>query len=95
MSFELLISPDAQKYLDGLDKKQVRNIKKHLNQLEDDPFKPRSGCDIDIFAGSGTPPMYRQRIGKYRSEYFVEEEERAVYITDIYLKRRDSVYGED
>jgi mRNA-degrading endonuclease RelE of RelBE toxin-antitoxin system len=39
--------------------------------------------------------MYQQRIGKYRAEYFVGEEERTVYITDIYLKRRDSVYGED
>ncbi len=95
MSFKLLISPDAQKYLDSLDKKRVQNIKKHLKELENDPFKPRSGCDIDMIAGSGTPPMYRQRIGKHRAEYFVGEEERTVYITDIYLKRRDSVYGED
>lgn len=95
MSFTVLMSPDAQKYLDGLDKKNVRSIKKHLKELEKDPFRPRSGCDIDIIAGSGTPPMYRQRIGKYRAEYFVGEEERAVYVTDVYLKRRDSVYGED
>lgn len=86
---------DAQKYLDNLDNKQVRNIKKHLKELEDDPFKPRSGCDLDIIAGSGTPLMYRQRIGKYRAEYFVDEEECTVYITDIFLKRRDSVYEED
>lgn len=95
MSFRLLISMDAQKYLDNLDNKQVRNIKKHLKELEDDPFKPRSGCGLDIIAGSGTSLMYRQRIGKYRAEYFVDEEECTVYITDIFLKRRDSVYRED
>jgi mRNA interferase RelE/StbE len=95
MSFQVLLSPDAQKYLDTLDEKRVRNIKKHLKELQDDLYKPRSGCDIDIIEASGYPPMRRQRIGKYRAEYFVDEEERTVYVTDIYLKRRDSVYGED
>jgi mRNA-degrading endonuclease RelE of RelBE toxin-antitoxin system len=95
MSFQVLLSPDAQKYLDTLDEKRARNIKKHLKELQNDPYKPRSGCDIDIIAASGYPPMRRQRIGKYRAEYFVGEEECTVYVTDIYLKRRDSVYGED
>lgn len=95
MSFQVLLSPDAQKYLDSLDEKRVKNIKKHLKELQNDPYKPRPGCDIDIIEASGYPPMRRQRIGKYRAEYFVDEEERTVYVTDIYLKRRDSVYGED
>lgn len=93
--FTVMLSPDVRKYLDRLDKKRAMNLRKHLKELEKDPFKPRVGCDIDIIAGSGIPPMYRQRIGKYRAEYFVSEEEHAVYVTDIYLKRRDSVYSED
>ncbi len=64
-------------------------------ELQNDPYKPHSGCDIDIIEASGYPPIRRQRIGKYRAEYFVDEEECTVYVTDIYLKHRDSVYGED
>ena len=40
MSFTVMLSPDVRKYLDGLDAKRVKNIKKHLKKLEDDPFKP-------------------------------------------------------
>jgi len=42
MSFTVMLSPGAQKYLDSLDKKCIKNIKKHLRELEKDPFKPRA-----------------------------------------------------
>lgn len=60
MSFKCC-SPDAQKYFDSLDEKRVRNIKKHLKELLNDPYEPRSGCEIDIIEASGFPPMRRQR----------------------------------
>jgi mRNA interferase RelE/StbE len=93
MPFIVMLSPDAQKYLDSLDKKRVKNIKKHLKELEKDPFKPRAGCDIDIIGGSGRPPMYRLRMGNFRTVYFVDEN--TVYITDLFPKKRDSAYGEN
>lgn len=93
MSFTVMLSPDAQKYLDSLDKKRVKNIKKRFKELEKDPFKPRVGCDIDIIAGSGRPPMFRLRIGEFRAAYFVEEN--AVYITDLFPKKRNSAYREN
>ena len=65
MQFIVMLSPDAQKYLDSLDKKRAENIKKHLKELEKDPFKPRAACDIDIVAGSGRPPMYRLRMSEF------------------------------
>lgn len=40
MLFKVMLSPDAQKYLDDLDKKRAGNIKKHLKELEKDPFRP-------------------------------------------------------
>ena len=46
MPFIVMLSPDAQKCLDSLDKKRAENIKKHLKELEKDPFKPRAACDI-------------------------------------------------
>jgi len=93
MPFIVMLSPDAQKYLDSLDKKRAGNIKKHLKELEKDPFKPRAACDIDIVAGSGRPPMYRLRMGEFRAMYFVEDQ--AVYVTDLFPKKRDSVYRQN
>jgi mRNA interferase RelE/StbE len=87
MPFIVMLSPDAQKYLDDLDKKRAGNIKKHLKELEKDPFKPRAACDIDIVAGSGRPPMYRLRMGEFRAVFFVEEQ--VVFVTDLFPKKRD------
>jgi mRNA-degrading endonuclease RelE of RelBE toxin-antitoxin system len=61
MPFTVMLSPDAKEYLDSLDDKRASNIRKHLKELEIDPFKPRAACDIDIVAGSVRPPMYRLR----------------------------------
>jgi mRNA interferase RelE/StbE len=93
MPFIVMLSPDARKYLDSLDKKRVKNIKMHLKELEKDPFRPRPACDIDVVGGSGRPPMYRLRIGDFRAMYYVEEE--TVYVTDLFPKRRDSAYREN
>jgi len=92
MSFIVMLSPDAQKYLDSLDKKRAGNVRKHLKELEKDPYRPRPSCDIDIVAGSGRPPMYRLRMGEFRAMYFVEGQ--AVYVTDLFPKKRDSAYRE-
>ncbi|MDD5735642.1 MAG: hypothetical protein PHQ39_09260 [Methanothrix soehngenii] len=72
MPFTVMLSSDARKCLDGLDDKRAKNIKKHLKELEKDPFSPGAGRDIDIVAGSGRPPMYRLRMGGFRAMYFVE-----------------------
>jgi len=93
MPFTVMLSPDASKYLDSLDDKRARNIRKHLKELEKDPFRPRVACDIDIVAGSGRPPMYRLRIGDFRAMYFVEEQ--AVFVVDLFPKKRDSAYREN
>jgi mRNA-degrading endonuclease RelE of RelBE toxin-antitoxin system len=88
-----MLSPDAQKYLDNLDKKRAGIIRKHPKELKKDPFKPRAGCDIDIVAGSNRPPMYRLRMGEFRATYFVEDQ--AVYVTDLFPKKRDSAYRQN
>ena len=93
MPFIVMLSPDTQKYLDNLDKKRAGNIKKHLKELEKDPVKPRAACDIDIVAGSGRPPMYRLRMGEFRAMYFVEDQ--AVYVTELFPKKRDSAYRQN
>jgi mRNA-degrading endonuclease RelE of RelBE toxin-antitoxin system len=62
----------------------------YLKELEKDSFRPRAACDIDIVAGSGRPSMYRLRMGEFRATYFVEEQ--AVFVTDLFPKKRDSAY---
>ena len=93
MPFTVMLSPDSKEYLDSLDDKRARNIRKHLKELEKDPFKPRAACDIDIVAGSGRPPMYRLRMGEFRAVFFVEEQ--AVFVTDLFPKKRDSAYRQN
>jgi mRNA interferase RelE/StbE len=93
MSFTVMLSPDAKEYLDSLDDKRARIIRKHLKELEKDPFKPRVACDIDIVAGSGRPPMYRLKMGEVRATYFVEEQ--TVFVTDLFPKKRDSAYRQN
>ena len=93
MPFTVMLSPDAKEYLDSLDDKRARIIRKHLKELEKDPFKPRAACDIDIVAGSGRPPMCRLRMGEFRAVFFVEEQ--AVFVTDLFPKKRDSAYRQN
>lgn len=92
MTFMVMLSPDAREYLDSLNDKRAGNIKKHLEELEKDPFKPRATCDIDIVAGSGRPPMFRLRMGEFRAMYFVEDQ--VVFVTGLFQKKRDSAYRE-
>ena len=93
--FTVMLSPDTKKYLDRLDRKRAKNIMKHLKELENEPFRPRAGCDIDVVEGRDRPPMYRLRIGNFRAMYFVDEQAHMVYVTDLFLKKRDSAYREN
>jgi mRNA-degrading endonuclease RelE of RelBE toxin-antitoxin system len=95
VSFTVMLSPDAKKCLDRLDRKRTRNIMKHLKELEEEPFRPRTGCDIDIVEGRDRPPLYRLRIGNLRAMYFVDEQAHMVYVTDLFMKTRDSAYREN
>ena len=36
MPFTVMLSPEARKYLDSLDDKRARNVRKHLKELEKD-----------------------------------------------------------
>jgi mRNA-degrading endonuclease RelE of RelBE toxin-antitoxin system len=95
VSFTVMLSPDAKKYLDHLDRKRAKTIIRHLKELEEEPFRPRAGCDIDSMQGRDRPPMYRLRIGNTRAMYFVDEQAHTVYVTDLFTKKRDSAYREN
>jgi len=94
--YEILINKSPQKTLEKLkrrDKNAAKMVSDHIIKLEEDPYTPRSGTDIDNIEGSN-PPGYRLRIGaQIRVEYMINSADRTVTITRIHLaKRRKSDY---
>jgi mRNA interferase RelE/StbE len=64
-----------------LNAKEKKRVKDALENLEDDPFRRRSGSDIKKLVSSDEPPLYRLRIGDYRAIYFIADHE--VKVTEI------------
>jgi mRNA interferase RelE/StbE len=77
----VLLSQTAFSQLSLLDSKQKDRIKDALSNLEDNPFRKRSGSDIKKLVTQDEPPLFRLRIGDYRAIYFVIDSE--VRITEI------------
>jgi mRNA-degrading endonuclease RelE of RelBE toxin-antitoxin system len=90
IAFKVRISPQVGKYLKSLDKRDAREIKDHINELKDDPFTPRSQCDIIKEKGK-RPPLYRLRVGRHRAEYFIEGD--TVFISKMFPRSGDSDYS--
>ena len=79
--FRILLSQTAISQLSLLNAKQKSRVKDALTNLEDDPFRRRSGSDIKKLVTPDEPPLYRLRIGDYRAIYFVIDNE--VRVTEI------------
>jgi mRNA interferase RelE/StbE len=77
----VLLSQTAFSQLSLLDSKQKDRIKDALSNLEDNPFRRRSGSDIKRLVTPDEPPLFRLRIGDYRAIYFVIDSE--VRVTEI------------
>jgi mRNA-degrading endonuclease RelE of RelBE toxin-antitoxin system len=89
VSFKIAISSQAQKYMKRLNKDEAMVIKSHINELRQDPYTPRSQCDIIKEKGK-RPPLYRLRIGRHRAEYFIESN--TVFISKMFPRSGDSDY---
>ncbi len=79
--YRVLLSQTAVSQLSLLDAKQKKRVKDALAELEDNPFRRRSGSDIKKLVTPDEPSLYRLRIGDYRAIYFVVENE--VKVTEI------------
>jgi mRNA-degrading endonuclease RelE of RelBE toxin-antitoxin system len=94
--YEILIDESPRKTLKKLqdkNEKAAKTISDHIIKLEDDPYTPRSGTDIDHITDSN-PPRYRLRIGdQTRVEYTINSAYAKVTITRIQItKRRNTDY---
>jgi len=90
VAFKIAISLQAQKYMKSLDRPDARKIKAHINELRQDPYTPRSQCDILKEKGK-RPPLYRMRVGKHRVEFFIEED--TIFISRMFQRSGDSDYS--
>lgn len=79
--FRILLSQTAVSQLSLLNSKQKNRVKDVLTNLEDDPFRRRSGVHIKKLVTPDDPPLFRLRIGDYRAIYFVIDSE--VRVTEI------------
>jgi mRNA interferase RelE/StbE len=91
MAFSLKILRPARKQLDKLDDKPACVIYEHIEKLKEDPYRPRSGMDIIKIEGDRMPPVYRLRVGRWRIEYAILDNDE-ILIAKIFPRRRDSDY---
>ena len=87
--YRVFIHERAESELDDLPEYVVRRFASVLEMLEEDPYRPRPGCDIRLVRGH--PRLRAVRAGQYRGLYEVVEEEKAVWFTKFGHRR--SVYG--
>ncbi len=92
MSYTIIYLPKAEKYLVGLDDKNYARIKESIAELKKNPYRPRPMVDIIKLRGFKAPPMYRMRVGRHRLEYFVDENDKTITVTDAFPRSGDSDY---
>ena len=92
MTYTVNILSKAQKYLDTLDERAILNIWSCIAELKGSPYRPRPLVDIIKLRGFKSPPMYRLRVGRHRLEYFIDETENALIVTNAFLRSGDSDY---
>lgn len=82
---------DLKKIIKSGDKKIKGKVENILEQLKMDPHKKRSGVDIKLISPR-KEAVYRVRIGKYRMVYEIDEAEKIVFLTMIFLKTSEQDY---
>ncbi len=86
--YTVLIHRRAEKELLSLPKNVIGRFRKTFELLEEDPYRPRPGCDIRLVKGH--PHVRAIRVGEYRGIYEVVEGEKEVWFTKFGHRR--SVY---
>lgn len=84
--YSVFLSKTAVAQLDLLEFRQKNRIKDGLKELEDDPFRRRSGADIKKLITHAEPPLFRLRVGEYRAIFFVIN--RDIRVTEIIHRSR-------
>ncbi len=83
MTWRLAIKPRPLGEIRKLPKTERQRLGVALRHVQEDPFTPRSGCDIVRHRGLGQGDAFRLRVGKYRVAYVVHEWNREIIVTDL------------
>ena len=76
---------DLKKLIISGDQKIKDRVASIIQELKDDPHKKRSGVDIKLISPR-EEAVYRVRIGKYRMVYEIDENEKKIFITMIFIR---------
>jgi addiction module RelE/StbE family toxin len=76
---------DIKKIIKSGDKKIVKKAEVVIDKLKIDPHKKRSGVDVKLIS-SRKEAVYRVRVGKYRMVYEIDEAEKKIFLTMIFLR---------
>ena len=87
--YAVFIHRRAEKELLGLPTHVIERFRSVFEMLEDDPYRPRPGCDIRLVKGH--PHVRAIRVRDYRGIYEVVEGQKAVWFTKFGPRR--SAYG--
>ena len=88
MVYTVLVSRTFQKSFYELPKNAQDRIRKHLQELKEDPVTPRPHCDIKVLHDTD-PRKYRLRVGDYRIIYLIEKQK----VNVIELIKREVGYN--
>lgn len=85
MSYNVLLSEDAQAYYEHLDDKSQRIIKENLEKLEDQPYpKPGAGSGDREKVPVDGEEIYRLHIGRtHTALYDVLDDEKQVRVVEL------------
>gem|GEM_PF-3257934 len=89
LSNTVFIHRRAEKELLSLPRHVIERFRKVFEMLEDNPYRPRPGCDIRLVKGH--PHLRAVRVGDDRGIYEVVVGEKAVWFTKFGPRR--FVYG--
>lgn len=91
MQYEIRISKKAEAELMKISQSGSRDIVlriiRGIEQLSDDPFRPRPGVNI-IQLESVDPKLYRLRVGTYRIMYAIDKKQKVVNVTRVIHRKK-------
>jgi mRNA-degrading endonuclease RelE of RelBE toxin-antitoxin system len=84
--FQVKLHKNVSKFLEGLDAKNKAACSKAIDELSNNPFVRRPGCDIKKLGGK--EDVYRLRVGSIRFNYVVIKDILIIYIKDAFYRGR-------
>ncbi len=78
---------DLKRIIKGGNKSIKNNVQNTIQELKFDPHKKRPNLDIKLISRRENA-VYRVRLGKYRMVYEIDEDEKKIYITMLFIRGR-------